>query len=137
MNAPLPPRVVVAVSPEMQPRMRAILPACELRFVETGAELLRALDDERCDMLIIGVHFDESTAIAALERALAGGEICPVVLVRGRRTLYGQRSLHALRMALDELGAQYFIDLLGYPDDALGNARVQAMLERLIDHAQT
>jgi hypothetical protein len=137
MNAPLPPRVVVAVSPEVRPRIRAVLPACELRFVETGAELLGVLGDERCDMLIIGVHFEESTAVAALERALRGGELCPVVFVRGRRTLYGERSLHALRMALDELGAENFIDLLRYPDDALGNARVQAMLERLIDRVQT
>ena len=35
-------------------------------------------------------------------------------------------------MALGELGAQNFIDLLEYPDDALGNARVRAMLERLL-----
>ena len=135
MNAPLPPRVVVAVSPELRPRIRAILPACELRFVENRAELLRALEDERCCMLILGAHFDESTAVAALERALSGGELCPVVFVRGRRTIYGERSLRALRMALDELGAQNFIDLLSYPNDALGNARVQAMLERLI-HCQ-
>ena len=137
MNAPLLPRVVVAVSPELRPRIRAVLPAYELRLVETGAELLRALDEERVDMLIIGVHFDESTAVAALERALSAGELCPVVFVRGRKTVYGERSMHALRMALDELGAQYFIDLLHYPNDALGNARVQAMLERLIDRVQT
>lgn len=137
MNAPLPPRVVVAVSPEVQPRMRAVLPACELRFVESGAELLRALEEERCDLLVLGVHFDESSAVAALERALADGELCPVVFVRGRRTLYGQRSLNALRMALRELGARYFLDLVRYPDDALGNARVQAMLERLIEPERT
>lgn len=137
MNAPLPPRVVVAVSPELRPRIRAILPACELRFVESGPQLLRALDEERCDMLILGVHFDESTAVAALEHALSNGEMCPVVFVRGRRTIYGARSLHALRMALDELGAQNFIDLLRYPDDALGNARVQAMLERVIESERT
>ena len=137
MNAALPPRVVVAVSPELRPRIRAILPACELRFVEVGAELLRALEEERCDMLILGVHFDESTAVAALQHVLSHGEMCPVVFVRGRRTIYGERSLRALRMALDELGAQNFIDLLAYPDDALGNARVQAMLERVIESERT
>jgi hypothetical protein len=45
-----------------------------------------------------------------------------VVFVRGRRTIYGHRSLHALRTALD---------------DALGNARLQAMLETLIERERT
>lgn len=126
------PRVVVAVSPEVQPRLRAILPDCELRFVESGPDLVRTLGDERCDMLIVGAHFDESTAVAALERVLSRPESFPVVCVRGRESRWGQRSLHALRVALDELGAQNFIDLLQYPDDVPGNARLQAMLERLI-----
>jgi hypothetical protein len=55
-----------------------------------------------------------------------------VVCVRGLPSRLGHRSLHALRTVLDELGARDFIDLLEYPDDALGNARVRAMLERLM-----
>jgi hypothetical protein len=137
MTTPAAPRVVVAVSPQLRPRIRAILPDCELRFVESGPGLVHALDDERCDMLIVGAHFDESTAVAALERVLSRAEAFPVVCVHGRRSRLGQRSLQALRMALDELGAQNFIDLLQYPDDALGNSRVQAMLERLIDRERT
>jgi hypothetical protein len=131
---PAAPRVVAAVSPDVQHRIRAILPGCELHFVHTGAQLLRALKAARCDMLIVGSHFDESTAVAALERVLGRGETFPVVCVRGlpfTRGL-GQGSLDALRMASDELGAQYFIDLLQYPDDEHGNARVRAMLERLL-----
>ena len=34
-------------------------------------------------MLIVGLHFDESTAVAALERILARREALPVVCVRG------------------------------------------------------
>ena len=125
-------RVVVAVSPGLRRRMRAILPESELRFVETADDLLRELDDERCDMLIVGAHFDESSAVAALERVLARPETFPVVCVRGVHSRLGYRSMHALRLALDELGAREFIDLLEYRDDALGNARVRAMLERLL-----
>jgi hypothetical protein len=35
-------------------------------------------------------------------------------------------------MALGELSAQIFIDLLQYSDDDAGNARVRARLERLV-----
>ena len=127
------PRVVAAVSRRVQRRIRAVLPECELHFVQTGAQLARALDEERCDMVIIGAHFDSSTAVAAIEEILSRRETFPVVCVRGLpfRSL-GPPAIKALRMALDELGAQNFIDLLEYPDDALGNARVRAMLERLL-----
>lgn len=128
------PRVVAAVSPEVQRRIRAILCGCELHFVQTGKQLLRALDEARCDMLIVGSHFDESTAVAALERVLARGETFPVVCVRGMpfATKLGQPTVEALRIASSELGAQHFIDLLQYPDDENGNACVRAMLERLL-----
>jgi DNA-binding LacI/PurR family transcriptional regulator len=128
------PRVVAAVSPEVQRRIRGILPGCELHFVQTEEQLLRALDEARCDMLIVGSHFDESTAVAALERVLARGETFPVVCVRGMpfAARLGQPTVEALRIASSELGAQHFIDLLQYPDDENGNARVRAMLERLL-----
>jgi hypothetical protein len=39
-------------------------------------------------------------------------------------------------MASSELGAQHFIDLLQYPDDENGDARVRAMLMRLLAHPE-
>jgi DNA-binding NtrC family response regulator len=130
---PAAPRVVAAVRRDVQARIRAILPDCELRFVDSGTQLARALDEAHCDLLIVGTHFDESSAVAALERVLSREETFPVVCVRGvPSTRLGAPALNALRLALDELGAQDFIDLLQYPDDALGNARVRAMLERLL-----
>lgn len=125
-------RVVAAVSPALRQRMRVILPDCDLRFVADCDDLARELDHERCDMLIVGSHFDDSSAVAALERVRKRPESFPVVCVRGVRSRFGTRSLHALRMALSELGARNFIDLVDYPDDESGNARVRAMLEPFI-----
>ena len=84
-------------------------------------------------MLIVGAHFDESSAVSALERVLSRPETFPVVCVRGLRSIFGERSLAAFRMALSELGAQNFIDLVDYPDNDAGNGRVRAMLMRLIN----
>lgn len=127
------PRVVAAVGRSLQRRMGAILPDCELRFVETGAELARALDETSCDLLIVGLQFDQSSAVPALQRVLAREATFAVVCMRGLPfSLLGRPSLDASRLALSALGAHNFIDLLQYPDDALGNARVRAMLERLL-----
>jgi hypothetical protein len=127
-------RVIAAVAPELERRIRAILPECELRFVRTRHELLDELDAGRCDMLIVGTHFDESTAMAAIERVVARDEAFPVVCIRGRpfRTALGKPTVDAFRTASGALGAENFIDLLEYPDDDAGNARVRAMLEGLL-----
>ena len=123
-------RIVAAVSPDVRGRIRAILADCELRFVDTGAELARALDEAPCDLVLVGLHFEESSALAALEQVFSREQSFPVVCVRGRpfRCLK-ERSLHGLRMALSELGVHNFIDLLQFPDDPAGNAHLAAALE--------
>jgi DNA-binding NtrC family response regulator len=127
------PRVVAAVRRDLQRRIRAILSHCELRFVESGAELLYALDERDCDLLIIGLHFDQSSTAQALQRVLSRDEAFPVVCVRGLPfSRLGDATLEAARLAFAELGVHNFIDLLQYPDDALGNERVRTMLERLL-----
>ena len=126
-------RIVAAVTPDVQGRIRAILVDCELRFVHTGAELVRALDEAPCDLVLVGLHFEESSALAALEQVFSREQNCPVVCVRGRPfQRLEERSLHGLRMALGELGVSNFVDLLQYPDDPAGNAHLAADLERLV-----
>jgi hypothetical protein len=126
-------RIVAAVTPDVQGRIRAILAGCELRFVDTGAQLAQALNEAPCDLVLVGLHFEESSALAALEQVFSREQDFPVVCVRGRpfRRLK-ERSLHGLRMALSELGVRNFIDLLQYPDDPAGNAHLAADLERLV-----
>ena len=127
---PAVPRVLATVSPDIQRRVRAILPECELRFVATGTQLVRALDEARCDMVIVEMHFDESAAMAALRLVLLREESFPIVCVRSVPPARpAPPALGALRMAL---GAANFIDLLQYPDDEAANARLRAVLEGLL-----
>ena len=67
-----------------------------------------------------------------LERVFAREETFPVVCVRGVTSRLGKPALDSARLALGELGAQNFIDLLEYPAEQAGNARVRSMLERLL-----
>ena len=106
-----------------------MLPGCVLRFVQTGSELVRALDEAHCALMIVEVHFDESSALAALRCVLAREETFPVVCVRDVPCdQSGQAALDALRMALGAVVAQSFVDLVEHCDDEAGNARVRAIL---------
>jgi len=125
------PRVVAAVSSCIRPRILAVLSGCELCFVSTGTELVRALDAAPCTLLMVEVHFDESAAAAALRCVLACGGSFPVVCVRdvpGAKPAHA--ALNALHLAFGSVGARDFIELWQHPDDEAGNARVRTRLER-------
>ena len=126
------PRVLAAVPREAEPRILSVLPQCNVRFVHTGEQLLRALDEGPCHMVIVGMQFDESTAAAALERILARDDSPPVVCVRSVQSRLGKPAIDSARIALSELGAQHFIDLLEYPHDEAANARLRSMLGALM-----
>jgi hypothetical protein len=132
MPQPAPRRVVAAVTGDLQPRIRAIFPECDVRFVRSGTELVRVLDEARCEMMVVQVHFNESSAAAALMCVLAREESFPVVCVRDvpdAKPAYA--ALNALRMALGGIAARAFIDLVEHRDDEAGNAHVRSVLERL------
>jgi hypothetical protein len=62
------PRVVAAISRDLERRIRAIVNGWELCVVDSGAQLARTLEQQCCDMLIVSVHFDDSSAM--LERLI-------------------------------------------------------------------
>ena len=127
------PRVLAVVSDDIGARLRAILPGCEMRFVRTGRELVQALDEARCDLMIVEVHYDDSAAVAVLGCVLAREETFPVVCVRDVPAgILRHAVLDGLRTALGRMRADDFIDLLAYPDDESGNACVRALLGRLL-----
>jgi hypothetical protein len=127
------PRVVAAVSGDVQPRIRALLPGCALRFVRSGSELVHALDEAQCALLIVQVHFDESAALAALRCVRAREQSFPVICVRDVACdKRGHAVLDSLRMALDGVAVRLFIDLVEHGDDETGNARVRAVLMQLL-----
>lgn len=127
-------RVVAAVTSEVQTRIRAILPGCDLRFVHSGSDLVRALDEARCQILIVEVHFNESVAVAALSCVLTRDETFPVVCVRDVPTQEpGHVALNALRMAVAGVVVRDFIDLVEHRDDETGNAQVRGRFERLLE----
>jgi len=124
------PRVVAAVSSCLRPRILAVLADCEVCFVSTGTELVRALSAAPCALLMVEVHFDESAAAAALRCVFACNGSFPVVCVRdvpGAKPAHA--ALNALRTTSGSVGARDFIDLWQHPEDEAGNACVRARLQ--------
>ena len=80
-------RVLVADTPEGDRRLAAILAGCELKFVRTLDEARRALKDDGFDLVLIGVHFDDSRMFDLLRymRANPGKPGRSVVCMRSQR----------------------------------------------------
>ena len=77
----------------------------------------------------------DPSLIDALKEAVSRAARTPVVCLRGTGfvSALGAGTVEALRLASEALGADCFIDLGRFPDDAAGNARVRAMIERLFE----
>ena len=138
MAAPQPAtrrRALLAVSAAAHGRIARVLEDWDFESAENVGDLLLELEEGNRDLVIVGAHFDDSNAIAALREALSRPGRAPVVCVRGKPFSkgLGQATLDALRLAAEALGAEEFIDLDAFPDDPAGNARVRRMFERLLD----
>src|SRR5262245_31450160 len=123
-------KILVADRPETDRRLAAILSSHQLVFVRTMAEAQRAVAAGTFDMILIGVHFDDSRMFDLL-RHLQGGSV-PLVCVRGMQFQSPAITLEGLQIAASALGCQLFLDLTWYADDAPGNGAVRQLLEALL-----
>jgi hypothetical protein len=131
------PRVLVAVGPRAVPRLRAILSAwSQAAFARDLRELPGALR-QGFDLIVIGAHFDGSRGVDTLVEVMRHHPRCPVVCLRAAPfgSRLGAATFDAYSTACLELGADDVLDLLAFPDDDEGNARVRALLQRIMQSA--
>ena len=124
--------ILVADRPESDRRLAAILAGYELVLVRTLAEARRALRGASFDLVLVGVHFDESRMFD-LMRELAEGT--KIVCVRSQHFQSHAISLEGLEIAAKALGCALFLDLTWYADDATGNGAVRKLLDALLSPA--
>ena len=127
-------RVLTALDPRAEDRMCRILEGLEPSRVGELSELVHALGCGSFDLVIVGSHFDGSRGIEALRyaRLLAPYAALACVRVVPFSTALGDATLTAFQAAAEGLGADGFVDVLEFADDEEGNARVRAMLDRLM-----
>ena len=124
--------ILVADRPESDRRICEILAGHDVTFVRTLGEAQRSLDAQPFDLVIVGVHFDESRMFDML-RCLPEGRV--VVCVRSQHFVSPAITLEGLEIAAKALGCRLFLDLTWYADDATGNGAVRKLLEALLSPA--
>jgi DNA-binding NtrC family response regulator len=124
-------QILIACLPQAYTRIFAILPGHELSFASTLSDAKEAIGTQHFNMIMIGVHFDESNMFDLLHHVRADdkhGQV-PVVCFRGiEREDAKSKNLEAnCETACTAMGASYF-DLTAFADDERGNAAVRQII---------
>jgi hypothetical protein len=130
---PASPRVLVCTVTGAEPRIRAVLPGAEIRFVYVTDEALHALRNETFDLMLVGIRFDEFRALELLRLIQAEPDLQrpPLVGVRGARAVF-RVSPDVFDIPMLAMGARDVIDFSDIPDDAAGNAAIHERLMRCL-----
>ena len=131
----MPKRILVADTSDSDRRLSAILAGQDVIFARTIGEAQRLLAQQQFDLVMIGVHFDDSRMFDLVRHVRAGGHHAgkQVACVRSHRFISAAAiSLEGLEIAARALACNVFLDLTKYPDDAHGNAEVRKLLDALL-----
>ena len=122
--------ILVADVADADQRMRAIFAGAELRFARTHDHALRELAEGACDLLVIGVHFDDSRMFDLLRAVRTDQRFAglPVVCVKSRRPGRISIASQDLEMAVRALGADAFLDLSDLEHDEALRGKLRALL---------
>jgi DNA-binding response OmpR family regulator len=115
-------------------RLPEILAGYELVAVHALEEAQRAIERTQFDMIVVGVHFDDSRMFDLLRYLQSSGRHAgrPLVCVRSRHFVSPAISIEGLEIAAKALGCTLFLDLTWYADDANGKSAVRKLLDQLL-----
>jgi CheY-like chemotaxis protein len=127
--------ILVADVPPMRKRLSRILDGHDLHFVTTLDEALRAMQARAFEMLVIGVHFDESRMFDLLRHARLDEKNRgkPIVCVRGHLLESTAISVEGLEIAVKSLSGNVFIDFERFSNDEDGNAAIRRVIDRVLE----
>jgi DNA-binding response OmpR family regulator len=126
--------VLVADVPSMDARYAAALAGSHVLHVRTMSDARAVLEARRCDLVVIGVYFDDSRMFD-LVRAVRADERhneVPIVCVRGSPG-FTAVTTRTLEMAVKALSADAFVDLLHFDSEQAGDAALREALRRYLE----
>ena len=123
-------RVLVADVPAVQARVAAVLAHERPVFVHTLAAAVRTLAAQDFDLVLVGMHFDESRMFDLLREVRAGSRngAVPIVCYRLRPLAFMALSTQGIEVTGKALGAQAFADLAGFATEEEGNAALARLV---------
>jgi PleD family two-component response regulator len=129
----MPKKILVADGRDIQRRLGPILEPHEPTFVHTLTDAKRALARDGYDLVIIGVHFDESRMFDLLRQVRADEryQATPVVCVASQ-PFDTPISVEGLEIATRALAADAFVDFAKYAGREAGDAAIRGVVERLL-----
>ena len=128
-------KILVAVVHDNRERLARVLEGHELMFVDDGDAARELLDREVFGLVMLGVHFDESQMFSLLGdiRSHARYRKVPVLCVLGSwGRMLSEVAVEGLDHAVKAMMANGFLNLLHFPDDEQGNARIRRITDYLI-----
>jgi DNA-binding NtrC family response regulator len=126
-------RVLVATAPAGKRRLQKVLAGHELVFVDTLDEARAVLERQRFCCLILGMQFDESRMLRLLDHLRSHRHLpAPVVCVIGIKGRLSEAAMGAFEQAAKALQVSEVLDMADFADDARGNERLHAALQRFL-----
>jgi len=128
-------KILVAVVHDNRERLVHVLEGHELVFVDNGEDARELLDRDVFGLVMVGVHLDESQMFTLLGdiRSHAKYRKVPVLCVLGSwGRMLSEVAVEGLDHAVKALRANGFLNLLHFPDDEEGNARIRRIADYLI-----
>jgi CheY-like chemotaxis protein len=128
-------RVLVAVLHDNRERLTRVLEGHDLVFVDNGDDARELLEREVYGLVLLGVHFDESQMFSVLGdiRSRAKYRKVPILCVLGSwGRMLSEVAVEGLDHAVKAMMANGFLNLLHFPDDEQGNARIRRIADYLI-----
>jgi len=128
-------RILVAVLHDNRERLTRVLEGHDLVFVDNGDDARALLERDVYGLVLLGVHFDESQMFSVLGdiRSRARYRKVPILCVLGSwGRMLSEVAVEGLDHAVKALRANGFLNLLHFPDDEEGNARIRRIADYLI-----
>jgi DNA-binding response OmpR family regulator len=126
--------ILVADGPDMDERLAAVLAGHELAFARSLQQATALLASRDFDLVMVGVHFDESRMFDLLRHVRSGGRNSQarIVCVLGHRFESPAISIEGLEIATRALAADAFVDLSRYAEGERTEQALRKVVEPLL-----
>jgi hypothetical protein len=116
-------KLLVADVPQVEARLALVLALERPVFVHTLVAALKALAADDYDLVLIGVHFDDSRMFDLLREVRVGSRnrAVPIVCYRLRPLRFAALSTQVIEVTVKALGALSFTDLASHVTEEDGN----------------